>query len=305
MNIKENTVDKATVLKTLSYFDVFSHPLNKEELYQFSQNSISRSTIDSTIQLLEQDGVVYEFDEFYTLKDDVSVVKNRAVKEGRATSLMDVAHANGELIATFPFVRCVCLSGSISKMIMSEDADIDYFVISQSNRVWISKLLLTVYKKTLLRDRSSFFCMNYFISEGKKELPDENLFTATELCTLIPVTGFDIYRDLVNANQWVVDYLPQFNLEDENVFDAQDPSQGLLSRIIERGLSGKLGDLMDTLAHRLYKNLNRRRYAKRFKTNYNQMFRSTKEQSKIHTEDSQNSILTKYNEIYASLNIEC
>jgi len=298
------TSTETAVLKTLAYFDVFKHPLTLDEIFRFNQEKSTLDHLKDTLSALSEEGKVYTSGPYYMLRDDHQLRTIREENELRAANLMPVAERNGQFISKFPFVQSACLSGSISKNVMAEDADIDYFIISSKGRIWISKFLLTAYKKTLLRHRAEHFCLNYFISEENTKIPDENLFTATELCTLIPLTNTDLYNRLIDTNQWVSDFLPQSDLGLRDNVHLPDPKKTITSRIIEACLFGPIGDLADALAHSFYKYVNRKRYAKKFDRNFDQMFRSTKAQSKIHTSDHQHVILTKYEKICASLNLD-
>ena len=51
------------------------------------------------------------------------------------------------IIAAFPFVRAVGISGSLSKQYADENSDIDYFIITAANRLWIAKNLPAYFQK--------------------------------------------------------------------------------------------------------------------------------------------------------------
>ena len=74
------------------------------------------------------------------------------------------AKAKARFISKFPFVAAVGVSGSLSKGYYDSDSDIDFFIITQHNRLWICRTLLMVYKKIFLLNSRKYFCPNYFIS---------------------------------------------------------------------------------------------------------------------------------------------
>src|SRR4029453_8923510 len=97
------------------------------------------------------------------------------------------------LIASFPYVRCVCISGSLSKKYFDDTTDIDFFVITKPGRLWVCRTFLILFKKLFLLNSKKYFCINYFIDSDNLEIPDQNIFTATELTTLIPMHDYELY----------------------------------------------------------------------------------------------------------------
>jgi hypothetical protein len=90
----------------------------------------------------------------------------------------------------FPFVRGIGISGSLSKNYADEDADIDFFIITSRNHLWIARTFLHGLKKlSFLVGKQDWYCMNYFIDEEALVIAEKNIFTATEVVTLKPVCG--------------------------------------------------------------------------------------------------------------------
>ena len=46
-------------------------------------------------------------------------------------------------------------------------------------------------------------CPNLIISENALEWPLHDLYSARELCQMIPITGKNMYRKLTEINEWV------------------------------------------------------------------------------------------------------
>ena len=88
------------------------------------------------------------------------------------------------MLFQFPFVRGVFISGSLSKRCAAEKEDVDYFIVTSANRLWIARTIMHLYKKlTYLRGRQDRYCMNYFIDEEALEIKEKNIFTAVEMIT--------------------------------------------------------------------------------------------------------------------------
>jgi len=135
-----------------------------------------------------------------------------------AEQRMKTARKYSRLIASFPFVRAVMLSGSISKNFMDETSDIDYFIVTEAKRLWIVRTALVVFRRIFLFNSLRNFCVNYFVDTNNLAIPDRNIFTATEFATLRPMYGALAISKLQNENQWVAESLPQ------RPIDSTDPN---------------------------------------------------------------------------------
>ena len=86
---------------------------------------------------------------------------------------------------------------------MDEHSDLDFFIITKPNRLWIARMLLALYQKIVLLNSHKYFCVNYFVDEHHLAIEEKNLYTATELSTLIPLYGKEYYPQLMMANHWI------------------------------------------------------------------------------------------------------
>jgi hypothetical protein len=91
---------------------------------------------------------------------------------------------------------------------MDKGSDIDYFIVTSSNRLWICRSLLAIFKKPLKGPLKKYFCFNYFVSEDSLVIKDENIFTATELAFVVPLYGYSYYLNLMHSNKWVKHFYP-------------------------------------------------------------------------------------------------
>src|SRR2546430_6574247 len=92
--------------------------------------------------------------------------------------------------------------------------DIDFFIITSANRLWIARTCMHLFKKlTFLTGRQHWYCMNYYIDEEALNIEEHNIFTATELITLLPVCGNGTMQRFFQMNSWVSVYFPNNVLE--------------------------------------------------------------------------------------------
>src|SRR5690606_24675809 len=90
-----------------------------------------------------------------------------------------------------------------------EKSDIDLFIITRRNRLWIARTLMHCFKKlTFLVNRQHYYCMNYYVDEQQLEIVEKNIYTAIELETLVPLEGDTAFTDFYAANTWTRTWLP-------------------------------------------------------------------------------------------------
>ena len=154
-------------LKTILYFYLFSYPLTLEEIHSYTTHENIDNTLEELNQLVEQN-IITKIDDFYIYNNDYDSITKRLRGNVEAEKIMKVASIKARFIAKFPYVKAVGISGSLSKGYFDEKSDIDFFVITQPNKLWISRTLLILYKKIFLLNSRKYFCINYFIFKTNK-----------------------------------------------------------------------------------------------------------------------------------------
>ena len=234
---------KKNILATLAYFDVFNYPLTRDEICLFLPVKCDTILFDVAMSCLVSGRLIYRFDKFYTLKNDPYLIERRNSGNEKAFEMIKTARKIGNLLIKFPYVRGIAISGSLSKNFADEDSDIDFFLITAPNRLWIARTLMHFLKKlTFLVNREHFFCMNYYVDEQQLEIPEKNIYTATEVVTLIPIQGDTTFADFFTANAWTRNYLPNHIMR---VSTAKPLRKIALKSFFEWLLNNRLGDKLD------------------------------------------------------------
>lgn len=217
---REQMSTREAVLKTLQYFHIFRHPIYFDEIHRFCGIKLCKKELQNVVDELVAEEQIFHIEGYYLLEKNAAMVHKRKTGATRAQLLMQHAQRSAAIISGFPFVKNVSVSGSLSKGYANEKSDIDLFIITEKNRLWICRTLLHLYKKiTFLRGKEHSYCMNYFIDESKLCLEEQNIFTATELATLIPMYNTEVHRELIMANKgWTIKFLPNIPWSTDMVF---------------------------------------------------------------------------------------
>jgi hypothetical protein len=93
--------------------------------------------------------------------------------------------------------------------------------------------------------------MNYYIDEKALLLEEQNIFTAIEIKTLLPVSGEQTIKLFFGTNKWAGEWLPACAYRRQ---DKSDPPVSLFKKFQEWILNGKIGDRLENYFFRLTQN---------------------------------------------------
>jgi hypothetical protein len=284
------------ILKTLVYFDIFDYPLSEKDIKNFVECYISDEIFASALLQLLLDKIIFRVDQFYSLQNNRQRAEERLQGNLRAQSLIVKATRIGAFLHKFPYVRAVAVSGSLSKNYADKKADIDFFIITKANRLWIARTILHLFKKfTFLVGKENFFCMNYFVDEEALVIPEKNIYTAVEIVTLLPVAGTFTLNKFFDKNQWTKKWLPCY--EYKRNLKTTERGSGF-KKFTEWFFNGRTGEKLDRV---LYKWTTRRWQKKEQQGRKNSKGRvmnlvTGKHFSKSNPETFQEKILARYDD---------
>ncbi len=284
-------------LKTLLYFSIFNYPLKKDEIYTFSSLENKRA-LELELSHLIENKVIYKIGDYYLCLEKESLVRRRTLGNKMAKEIFPKAKRMSKFIAKFPFVEGVGISGALSKGYHDENSDIDFFIITTPQRLWIARTLLILYKKIFLLNSRKHFCVNYFIASNTLEIDEKNKFTATELITLIPMYGEKVFQTFYYKNHWAQEYYPNYSKNGSQINNVKKP---LLSKFVEAILKTSFGAFVD----RFFLKLTYRKWKQKFrfidKEDFDIAMKSTKNVSKHHPRNFQKKVIDTLNEKYSKI----
>lgn len=294
---KKNIESLNDVLKTILYFEGFQYPVTFDEIVSYSQ--FTKEEVNNVLTNLVDNKKLFFNDGFYSISNKICVIKRRKTGNASAKKILAKATKVSKFINQFPFVEGVFLSGSLSKGYFGADDDIDFFIITSSNRLWLARTLLIAYKKIFLLNSKKYFCVNYFMSTNALEIAEQNRFTATEFVTLIPMSGNGVYRDLKKNNTWVLDYFPHFS--NQNKF-SQPINKNVIKRFLESIFKGYLGDWLDGCFMKITKKHQQKKFTKLDKSDFEIAFKGKKNVSKHHPDNHQKRVINLLNDNIITFN---
>ncbi len=206
------------ILSTLSYSDVFNHPLSLSEIHYFLQTEIPISLTESKKTLLEMALYISEQDGYYTFSDKKSVIVKRLLNEKIVIKKVMLARKIARLLMSIPSVAFIGISGAVAGGGAADEDDIDFFVITREGTLYTTRFLLLLLLQVVGKRRrrnhvgvKNKICLNMLIDKSSLLFTNDrhDLYTAREIAQIIPLFERDnTYALFLQANEWTRDILP-------------------------------------------------------------------------------------------------
>ncbi len=274
-----------SILDSINYFSIFNFPLFLWEIHKYMDYPCTKETLKKVLEEMVSVKQIYCIQDCYF--KDLNKDAVTAKKQGYTLALKRLKKAEkmARFIYRFPFVKMVAISGSLSKYSSKPDGDIDYFIVTAYNRLWISRTLLHLFKKlTFLVGKQHDFCMNYFVDTSTLKIEEENKFTAIEIASLIFKQGDDVSTAFKKQNAWIKHFVPNaYNEKESSPIKKGTKQQGALDKLNKK--------LMEITDHKWRLKWKKKGYDM---SQYALAFKTSLSVSKNHPKNYQKRILDTY-----------
>jgi hypothetical protein len=222
----------AAVLRTIWYYDVFKHPLTPGELERLCGFDAAE-VVDGLVaegRLERGAGHVYA-------PGRGGQVARRVERTAAAERRWPAARRAGRLLAAFPWVRGVLVTGGLSKQSSEPGGDVDFLLLVEPGSVWATKSALQVLRRGLPEPARECLCTNYLLAADRLALDERNAFTAMELATAVPLHGAAACVALLEANAaWARRWVPGFDWSVARARNAPTHRSPAATRALEAAL---------------------------------------------------------------------
>ncbi len=217
--IKKENLEKS-IIKTLVFFDLFNQPLSLFEIYKYL--NIKSNLFDIFACLKNMGSGVKSKNGFYCLQDREELIIERFKKYNYFKRKIKRAIFFSKLISFFPFVRGVAVSNVIADHNLRDESDIDLFIISSKNRIWLTRFFCTSLAKLLSlrpnkKTKKDKICLSFYVSENNLNL-EKYLYNEDDYYFIYWIAGLEVlvnkngvFENFFLENSWVKRYLPNFS----------------------------------------------------------------------------------------------
>lgn len=213
----------AAILKTLKYSDHFNFPLTQDEIYtRLIGIKTTPLKLNTALKKLRQTRKISKLEEYYFLPGRKIVTTSRLTNSTHSFRHSERAKKLAKLIALFPTVLAIFITGSLAVNNSNKDDDIDLMIITKSRRLWTTRLLLTLFISLLFlrrtpnsRNHKGKLCLNLYLTPDSLFMPKikHSLYSAYELIQAAPIYDPQNLRAaLLFKNAWISKFLPNYML---------------------------------------------------------------------------------------------
>lgn len=207
--------------KTFQYFGFFDYAPLKDEIYSFLEKKAPYKVFEAKmktlvfnkrVKALPISPVRYTLGE-YTISGSRMVKKIRkSIRKIKKVALYV------KILAIFPQIKLIGLSGSLAMLNADDEADVDIFIISARSRLWTARFisiglakLLGIHRSYNQKHLGDKVCLNLFFDESHLAIMKQkrNEYVAHEVLQMKPqkVKG-NSYLMYLDSNRWVFDIFP-------------------------------------------------------------------------------------------------
>ncbi|MFN7142395.1 MAG: hypothetical protein ACK4YP_01365 [Myxococcota bacterium] len=273
----------------VAYYDIFRHPLTEAELRRLCGFPVS-----ADVDRLVVAGTLERFGGHVTLPGRAAHVPRRVERTAAAERRWPAAMRAGRVLAAFPWVRGVLVTGGLSKQSTEPDGDVDFLLLVEPGSVWAAKSALQGLRRVLPESGRDLFCTNYLLATDALALDDRNVFTAMELATAVPLHGADACVALLEANRaWAERHVPGYAWSLARARNAPTHALPLPTRLVEAA-TGPFAPRIERAALAAWDAYWNRKYAWLPEATRDHRFKRRPEVATNHLHDFQGYVLAEY-----------
>lgn len=207
-----STPEKILVLeikKIIVFFDLFDYPLTSLELYNYLDQKFILSEIIFSLESLED--IIECKNGFWFLSGRENLVALRQLRYNYSVRKLKIAKRYAKIFGLLPYVKVVTLANVIGAHNMRDEGDIDFFIISDRNRLWLTRLFCAGFAKILNKrptqiNKQDKLCLSFYISADNLNLDSLKIEPADPyfdywLKTMVPLYNQNkVYENFLFAN---------------------------------------------------------------------------------------------------------
>ncbi len=220
----ESFYDSA-ILETLRYRSIFSSRVTFHQLCTFFicpeeplEIEINEKVIKQRLEyLIKKKRISYKKGLYYLFGHKTVNWNSRAANSRK---LLKEAYETANILKQIKWIKMLAVTGSVAAYNAQKKDDIDVFIITEKNRLWLTRffvvLLLKLHNK--YRTDENFHkkvCPNIYLSDDALmwEKSKQNIYTAHEILLMHPlINRDDTYFKFISSNKWLFSYFPFFKV---------------------------------------------------------------------------------------------
>jgi len=156
--------------------------------------------------------------------------------------LLAEAEKSIRLLRVIPWINMVAVTGAAASYNAVKDDDIDIFIITKKNRLWLSRLFVFLILKAVGKyaqkgEGNKKLCCNLFADESgmKWQKEKQNIYVAREILNVLPFYDKNsAYFKFLQANSWALNHFYNFKIEFPKDFPEEKLNKSRVVNLLEK-----------------------------------------------------------------------
>lgn len=215
--LKEKEVSRS-IIDLLAYFAVMNIRIDFDTLYSYLPIRTGHLVVKKQLRSLIRQGKVQCIDNLFGLKGHKYT--SQKIPRARRAALIKKAQRWSLLMRLLPAVKSIVVINSVAYGNVHKDSDIDLFIVTSPNRIFLTKGLLMYFLKLIkqLEDQqvsAGRFSLGMFMTTKGVKLEKDmmkvnNPDLAPRMITGIPVYGADTWYSILKNDPYLQAQLPNY-----------------------------------------------------------------------------------------------
>lgn len=209
------------ILKTLIYADIFNYPLKGHEIHKWLiGEEASLPQVEKALTRLLNKRKIETFRGYYFLPHKKNLILKRKTRGIQSIKYLKKAKLLSLSLKLIPSIKLVGISGGLAVNNASKTDDLDLFIITSKDRLWLCRMLAIVIldllgvrrkAKMKLPQTSGKLCLNILLEEDKSEQERKDIYVAHEVLQMKVLWEREgVYQKYLEGNSWAFRFLPNW-----------------------------------------------------------------------------------------------
>jgi len=176
-NLKNEDNLRRAIISVIAFFDLFEYPLSAFEIWKYLDRRIDFSEIFKILnkELVALSPVIESKWGFYFLKGRKNNIITRQKRYNYTNQKIKIARRFSKVFSFWPFVKLTAVSNLIGDHNLRDESDIDFFIITSTKRIWLSRFFCAGLAKLLnsrprVNNKKNKICLSFYIAENDLNL---------------------------------------------------------------------------------------------------------------------------------------
>jgi len=212
---------RKAIFEVIAFFDLFDYFPNSFDIYRFLSLKSDQKEIENVLLLMQADSRIHSMEGSFSLREERFEYLTKNKRYLNIEKKLNICKKVSRIFSFIPWIKFIGLGNVIGSNNFKKKGDLDFFIVTAKNRVWLVRLLV-VFITMILRLRPTKnnhqdkICLSFFVSEYRLNLDslmiEKDIYMKYWLASLIPLyEKGDSYVKLISKNSWLFDFFPNWD----------------------------------------------------------------------------------------------